>query len=140
MSVFKYVKPVILAFMISMVPCYFGMFVHGEDSAWPLVEMLAVFVLCLAYYLPRRVRVIESPEATSRFPHRQAELTITLKDGTVLEDMTREANDCADSEVIIAKFKAAAGMLDEAARDWIVDWALHVEEQPGVGELLEKLA
>ncbi len=90
--------------------------------------------------LARRVEVLEDPAATARFPHRQAEVTVTLKDGTVIKEITLDSCDKADADQIIAKFQAAVPFYSEDKQARIVELATTIDKQDSVRELAALLA
>lgn len=90
--------------------------------------------------LARRVHVIESPEATSRFPHRQAEVSIVMKDGMVYADKTLDAHDSTTPEQIVAKFEAAVNEMDASKRQHIIQFVIDLGKQKSVAPLMDLLA
>ena len=80
--------------------------------------------------LMNRVTVEEDPEATANFPRRQAEVIVTMKDGTVHRAKTLDSCDKADNEQIIAKFNAALPFWSEQKRKVVVDFITHVDKLP----------
>lgn len=90
--------------------------------------------------LARRVHVIESPEATSRFPHRQAEVSIVMKDGTVYADKTLDAHDSTTPEQIVAKFEAAVNEMDASKRQRIIQFVIDLGKQQSIAPLMDLLA
>ncbi|MBS1344342.1 MAG: MmgE/PrpD family protein, partial [Sutterella sp.] len=90
--------------------------------------------------LARRVHVIESPEATSRFPHRQAEVSIVMKDGTVYADKTLDAHDSTTPEQIVAKFEAAVNEMDASKRQRIIQFVIDLGKQKSIAPLMDLLA
>ena len=90
--------------------------------------------------LARRVEVLEDPEATARFPHRQARITITLKDGTVHEELALHSCDMADPEQIEAKFAAAVPFYSAQKQAQIIALVKDIDKQPDVKALAALLA
>ena len=90
--------------------------------------------------LARRIKVEEDPAATARFPHRQARVIITLKDGRVFDEITLDSCDNADEEQIIAKFEAAVPFYDAERRARIIDFVKNIDAQPDVHALAKLLA
>lgn len=92
--------------------------------------------------LAKKVTVSEDPEATARFPKRQAELVVRMKDGKVYEYKTLDATDEASTEQVVDKFKTAASELSDEDQEKIVSFVLHLEEQKdlsGLWEILRKI-
>jgi 2-methylcitrate dehydratase PrpD len=85
--------------------------------------------------LARKVTVSENPEATARFPKRQAELQVTMKDGTVYRYQTLNSCDDADNAQIVAKFEAATQNLTTEQREKLICFITTVDQQPGIGEI-----
>lgn len=90
--------------------------------------------------LARRIEVLEDPEATARFPHRQAKVTVTLKNGTVLEDITLDSCDKADAEQIEAKFAAAVPFYSSEKQAKIIELVKTIDQQPDIRALAALLA
>ncbi len=81
------------------------------------------------------VSVVEDPEATANFPRRRAEVTVTMKDGTVYTEKTLDACDEASAEQIIAKFRAAVPFYDKDRQDRIIELVMGIEALEDVSEL-----
>ena len=90
--------------------------------------------------LARRIKVEEDPAATARFPHRQARVIITLKDGRVFDEITLDSCDNADEEQIVAKFEAAVPFYDAERRARIIDLVKNIDAQPDVHALAKLLS
>ena len=86
--------------------------------------------------LAKKVTVSEDPEATDRFPKRQAELIVRMKDGKVYEYKTLDATDEASTEQVVEKFKNAASVLSEEDQEKIINFVLHIEEQKDLSDLV----
>lgn len=89
--------------------------------------------------LAEKVKVVEDPEATQRFPARQAELIVKMKDGSVLTYKTLTSCDEADNDQIIAKFKAATPMLSKDEQETIIDYIIHIDQKENVLGLIDLL-
>ena len=90
--------------------------------------------------LARRIKVEEDPAATARFPHRQARVIITLKDGRVFDEITLDSCDNSDEEQIVAKFEAAVPFYDAERRARIIDLVKNIDAQPDVHALAKLLS
>ncbi len=89
--------------------------------------------------LARRVEVMENPDATARFPSRQAEVIITMKDGTEMREKTLESCDKADNTQIIAKFEDAVPFIDADKRRRIIEIVTNIDAQENMTELMSLL-
>ncbi|MCF0254248.1 MAG: MmgE/PrpD family protein [Duodenibacillus sp.] len=90
--------------------------------------------------LARRIQVVEDPEATARFPARQAEVTIAFKDGASISAKTLSACDEAEPAQIIAKFEDAVPFYSPEKRKAIVDMVTRIEDLPNIKLLTAMLA
>lgn len=90
--------------------------------------------------LAAKVRVIESPEATARFPKRQAKVSVLLQDGVCYEAQVMDATDVADADQIEQKFREAAHRRDRQETENILRYLREMDTQSDITPLIRYLA
>ncbi len=86
--------------------------------------------------LAGKVKVVESAEATSRFPKRQAKVTITFRDGSRIEKQVMDSNDKVENSMIEVKFAEAVKPLGEARTRELIDVITTIDKQPDISRLI----
>lgn len=72
--------------------------------------------------LGKKVFVTESAQATARFPKRQANMTITMKDGTQYSNQALDSSDEIEFETIEKKFLSAAHGIGEEQNNTLLSY------------------
>ncbi|SKA16878.1 MmgE/PrpD family protein [Consotaella salsifontis] len=89
--------------------------------------------------LARKVSVIESGEATARFPRRQAKVSVELTDGTILSRETMDSTDIADPIVLDKKFFDQAKDVDSNGSRSAFAFVQNIDTSPSITPLLDFL-
>lgn len=90
--------------------------------------------------LAARVRVIESPVATARFPARQASVSVYLKNGTHYEVKVMDASDSVVTGQIEQKFRGATCELNPQETESVLCYLRNMEDQENITPLIRYIA
>lgn len=89
--------------------------------------------------LATKVEVIESAQATARFPRRQAKISVFMNDGTVYEAQVMDAADTTDVERIKQKFRDATHYIDQQETESVLHSLEKLDQQPDISSLIRYL-
>lgn len=89
--------------------------------------------------LAAKIQVIESPEATARFPKRQAKVTVLLEEGTQYESQVMDATDVVDFSLLEKKFGEATVNVDPKETENILHYLRQMDSQPDIKPLIRYL-
>lgn len=89
--------------------------------------------------LAGKVAVVESEEATARFPKRQAEVTIVMEDGKTYRHQVMDATDVANLAMLEQKFLHSAQSVDRAASEAVLAFIKTMDKSEDIAPLTEYL-
>ncbi len=89
--------------------------------------------------LAKKVSVVESEEATRRFPKRQARVTVSLEDGRTYSEEVMDSTDVADYPALERKFLANASSADPGKSREVLGFITGMEASPDIVPLVHYL-
>ncbi|GKX58938.1 MmgE/PrpD family protein [Leminorella grimontii] len=89
--------------------------------------------------LAKKVEVVESEEATARFPKRQAEVTIVMEDGKTYRYRVMDATDVANFAMLEQKFLHSAQGVDRQASEAVLAFIKAMDKSADIAPLTEYL-
>lgn len=89
--------------------------------------------------LAKKVEVVESEEATIRFPKRQAEVTIVMEDGETYRHQVMDATDVADFAMLEQKFLHSAQSVNRQASEAVLAFIKTMDKSADIAPLVDYL-
>ncbi|MEF2072600.1 MmgE/PrpD family protein [Consotaella aegiceratis] len=89
--------------------------------------------------LARKVSVVESDEATARFPRRQAQVTVEMADGQVYSEQVMDSTDVADYAALDRKFLDQVTAVDGEASNTVLDFIRGMDSSATIAPLTQYL-
>ncbi|MBK5143886.1 MmgE/PrpD family protein [Budviciaceae bacterium BWR-B9] len=89
--------------------------------------------------LAKKIEVVESEQATARFPKRQAHVTVFMEDGQVYQCEVMDSTDVADFAMLEKKFLNLTNNVDRQASEEVLVFIKQMDKSAGIVPLLSYL-
>lgn len=89
--------------------------------------------------LASKIEVVESEEATARFPKRQARVTVVMEDGTTYLQEVMDATDVVDFPMLEQKFLHSAQSVDRQASQEVLAFIKSMDKRGDIAPLVAYL-